>query len=72
MNLFYEIDSALTDDERNTKTSHLSELIHEEERKRESYRVSFVNFFLHSMKSFVLNRLKIYVEDIIDCHLLLN
>jgi hypothetical protein len=29
-------------------------LIHEEERKRESYRVSFVNFLLYSIKSFVL------------------
>ena len=33
------VDPALTDDERNAKTSHLSMLIHEEERKRESYRV---------------------------------
>ncbi len=36
------IDPALTDDERNAKTSHLSMLIHEEERKRESYQVCFI------------------------------
>jgi len=54
IDFIYWIDPALTDDERNAKTSHLSMLIHEEERKRESYRVSFVNFLLHSMKLFVL------------------
>ena len=36
----YYIDPALTDDERNAKTSHLTILIQEEERKREAYRVS--------------------------------
>jgi len=39
---FDRLDPSLTDDERNAKTSHLSMLIHEEERKRESYRVCFL------------------------------
>jgi hypothetical protein len=47
------IDPALTDDERNAKTSHLSMLIHEEERKRESYRVRSINYLFYSIKSFV-------------------
>ena len=36
----YHLDPALTDDERNAKTSHLTVLIQEEERKREAYHVS--------------------------------
>ena len=36
------LDPALSNDERSAKTSHLSMLIQEEERKRESYRVGFL------------------------------
>lgn len=65
------IDPALTDEERNAKTAHLSVVIQEEERKRDAYRVCFSSFSLIEFVPF-FHRLKIYVDDIIGCLLLSN
>jgi len=52
-------DPALTDDERNAKTSHLSMLIQEEERKRESYRTENLRR-RHNWLPFIVELLKGY------------
>ncbi|CAF4281484.1 unnamed protein product, partial [Rotaria sordida] len=54
--------SALTDDERNDKTSHLSILIHEEERKRESYRIENLRR-RHNWLPFIVEMLKAYATQ---------
>ncbi|CAF2370569.1 unnamed protein product [Rotaria sp. Silwood2] len=55
-------DPALTDDERNAKTSHLSILIQEEERKRESYRVENLRR-RHNWLPFIVELLKAYATQ---------
>jgi ubiquitin carboxyl-terminal hydrolase L5 len=53
---------ALTDDERNAKTSHLSMLIHEEERKRESYRIENLRR-RHNWLPFIVELIKAYAAQ---------
>ncbi|CAF3322445.1 unnamed protein product [Rotaria socialis] len=55
-------DPTLTDDERNDKTSHLSILINEEERKRESYRIENLRR-RHNWLPFIIELVKAYATQ---------
>jgi len=55
-------DPALTDDERNAKTAHLTILIQEEERKREAYRVENMRR-RHNWLPFIVELVKAYAEQ---------
>lgn len=55
-------DTSLTDDERSAKTSHLSMLIHEEERKRDSYRIENLRR-RHNWLPFIVELLKSYAME---------
>ncbi|CAF1068662.1 unnamed protein product [Adineta ricciae] len=55
-------DSAMTDDERNAKTSHLSMLIQEEERKREVYRTENLRR-RHNWLPFIVELVKAYATQ---------
>ncbi|CAF4180188.1 unnamed protein product [Rotaria magnacalcarata] len=60
--IIYLLDPTLTDDERNDKTSHLSILINEEERKRESYRIENLRR-RHNWLPFIVELVKAYATQ---------
>lgn len=66
----FSLDPALTDEERTVKTSHLTVLIQEEERKRESYRVS--SFPPWDQMTMFHHRWKIFDDAITGYHSSLN